>query len=147
MDKTWILVADRAHARIFENTGPHSGLNLVREIEHPEGRLQNREIGTDKPGRSFDSHGQGRHALGTEYDPTEHLSQQFAKSLADALEEGRTHNRYERAVLVAEPRFLGLIRDAMSDSARDRISATVNKDLSHIRTQDLPAHLRDVVPL
>ena len=147
MDTTWILIADRSNARVFENAGAHHGLSLVREIEHPEGRLQNREIGSDKPGRSFDSHGQGRHALGTEYDPSEHLAQQFAKSLAGVLEEGRTHHRFDRAVLVAEPRFLGLIKDALSGPTRDCVSATVNKDLSHVREHDLPQHLRDIVPL
>lgn len=145
METTWILIADRSHARILENTGSNSDLNVVREIEHPEGRLQNREIGADKPGRSFDSHGQGRHALGTEFDPTEHLAQQFAKSLAGVLEEGRTQHRYDRAVLVAEPRFLGLIRAALSDPTRDRVTASIDRDLSHIRTHDLPGHLRDVI--
>ena len=57
MNRTWILIAHRAGARIFENDGPGTGLKHVDAIAHPEGRLEDKALGSDKPGRSFDSHG------------------------------------------------------------------------------------------
>ena len=46
MAKTWILVGHEAGARVFENRGPGKGLELVETIEHPEGRLRDRDIDT-----------------------------------------------------------------------------------------------------
>ena len=79
---TWILVAHRAGARLFENKGPGKGLSLVENIDHPEGRLKDHDINADRPGRAFDNLGAGRHGMGKEVSPTQHVSQQFAKSLA-----------------------------------------------------------------
>ena len=92
MNKTWILIAHRAGARIFENDGPGKGLKHVDAIAHPEGRLENKALGSDKPGRSFDSHGPGRHALGKEHGPAETVAQEFAHALAARLDAGRTRS-------------------------------------------------------
>jgi protein required for attachment to host cells len=142
---TWILVAHRSGARIFENKGPNKGLSLLQDIPHPEGRLKNRDIGADKPGRSFDSHGQARHALGTEQEPTAHLAEQFAKQLGATLEDGRNHQRYTKLVLVAEPRFLGNLRAALSAPTAALVTASLGKDLGSVELHDLPKHLADTV--
>lgn len=141
MDKTWILVAHRGGARLFENLGPDTGLKLVEDIPHPEGRLQNQEINADKPGRSFDSLGRGRHSMGKEIEPTEHVSQQFAKMLSEKLDLGRTQNRFSKLMLVAEPHFLGQLRDALPPHTAALVSATLDKDLIGIEDRDLPGYL------
>ena len=53
MGKTWILVAHEAGARLFANDGIGNGLALVESIDHPEGRARDRDIDSDRPGRSF----------------------------------------------------------------------------------------------
>jgi protein required for attachment to host cells len=145
MNHTWILVAHRGGARLFVNPGPGKGLTLLRDIPHPEGRQRDKELGADKPGRSFDSHGQGRHALGKEQSPAEHVSEQFARQLSALLEEGRTGQRYARLVLVAEPRFLGNLRAALTPQTAGLITATLDKDLGGVEPRDLPKHLNGVV--
>lgn len=144
---TWILVAHRAGARLFENDGPGKGLRRIEEIAHPAGRLENRQIGSDKPGRSFDSHGTGRHALGKEQDPAETLAREFARELTARLEHGRVRNAYARLVLVAEPRFLGMLRSALSPQTQALVGATLDKDLGGVSDHDLPKHLGGVVNL
>ena len=57
MTTTWILVAHRGGGRLFENSGPGTGLRLIQTIDHPQGRLKSGEINSDKPGRAFDSFG------------------------------------------------------------------------------------------
>lgn len=147
MNKTWILVAHRAGARIFENDGPGTGLKPVDAITHPRGRLTNKALGSDTPGRSFDSHGAARHALGKEHDPAETVAQEFARSLAAQLEAGRTRHAYGKLVLVAEPRFLGLLRAALSPQTATLVSATLDRDLGGTIDRDLPSHLGAVVQL
>lgn len=147
MNNTWILVAHRGGARLFENKGPGKGLNLLHDIPHPEGRLKNKDIGADKPGRSFDSRGQGRHALSTEQEPTAHLAEQFAKQLSTMLEDGRSQQRYAKLVLVAEPRFLGNLRAALSSPTAALVTATLDKDLAGVEQHNMTKHLSDIVRL
>lgn len=147
MNNIWILVAHRGGARVFENKGPGKGLNLLHDIRHPEGRLKNKDIGADKPGRSFDSRGQGRHSLSSEQEPTAHLAEQFAKQLSSLLEEGRNQQRYGKLVLVAEPRFLGNLRAVLSPPTAALVSAAVDKGLGGVEPHDMPKHLGNVLRL
>lgn len=147
MTKTWILVAHRSGARILENKGPRKGLDLIQQIEHPEGRLKNHEINSDKPGHSFDSKGGGHHAYNNEHAPTEHVAEQFAKQLSEVLDHGRTQQRFDKLVLVAEPRFLGNLRAVIPAKTAALICATMDKDLGGVETRDLPKRLNGVVRL
>jgi len=147
MATTWILVAHRGGARIFENTGPGKGMQRIDAVDHPEGRLKNGDINSDKPGRAFDSFGGGRHSMSKENDPKEQLAQQFARSLADKMHLGRSQNRFENLVLVAEPGFHGELRAALDSPTASLVSTTLGKDLGNVEDRDLPAHLDDAVRL
>ena len=61
--RTWIVVADGARFGIYENLGPGKGLRELPEEAAEQADPPSREMGTDQPGRSFDSAGQGRHAM------------------------------------------------------------------------------------
>lgn len=147
MNTCWILVAHRSGARLFENNGPGTGLKLVEAIPHPEGRLKNREINADKPGRVFDSVGGGRHSMSKEHEPTEQVSRQFANQLSEKLHLGRTQNRYTQLILIAEPRFLGELRAALPPQTAALVIAELNKDLIDVDDRDLPSHLGEVIKL
>lgn len=141
------MVAHRGGARVFENKGPGKGLNLLHDIPHPAGRLKNKDIGADKPGRSFDSHGQARHALGSEQEPKEHVAEQFAKQLSSILDDGRNRRCYGKLVLVAEPRFLGNLRAALSAPTAALVTLTVDKDLGGVDLHNMPKFLGDAIRL
>lgn len=145
MPKTWVVVAHRGGARLFENKGPGKGLDLLREIDHPEGRLKNREIVSDKPGRGYESRGGGHHAYEQEREPTTHVAEQFAKQISGILDEGRNRQAYGRLVLVAEPRFLGNLRSALSRETASMVSATIDKDLGGIESREMAKHLDGVM--
>lgn len=145
MERTWILVAHRSGARLFENRGLGKGVTLLQHLDHPAGKLKNQEINSDRPGRSFDRSGLGRHAYSSEHEPTEHVAEQFAKQLAGLLDDGRNHQRFGRLVLVAEPRFLGTLRAALSSQTAALVTATVDKDLGNTEARDLAKHLDGAV--
>ncbi|MDP1707769.1 MAG: host attachment protein [Gammaproteobacteria bacterium] len=147
MKKTWILVAHRSGARLFENDGPGKGLRAVREIANPEGRLKTHDITSDRPGRTSDSQGT-HHSYGKElHDPKEHLAQQFARQLAGVLNDGRNQHCYDQLVLVADPRFLGELREALDQATAALVTATLNKDLVNVDDHDILQHLSDVIRL
>ena len=147
MSNTWILVAHRAGARIFENTGPGQGLRLLENIPNPEGKLKNIDINSDKPGRAFDNFGGARHSMSKEHEPKEQQAIRFAKQLGETLDKGRTSNQFSKLVLVAEPRFLGELRAALPSHTASLVSATVDKDLGGISDRDVPGHLGEAVQL
>lgn len=146
MKNTWVLIAHRGGARVCENKGPGKGLILLQDIPHPEGKLKSKDLGSDEPGRSFDSHG-ARHSFEQEVGLVAHVAEVFARRIAGILEDGRVGHRYGRLVLVAEARFLGILRAALSRETSALVTATVNKDLGHVEMQEVPKHLQDVLQL
>ncbi len=141
--KTWVLVACRSGAQIFERPTPTSPLRLVSYVDHPEGRLRNRDLGSDSPGRAFDrgSEAHGRHALEPEEAPIEHAANEFARLLADEVTRARQRSLFDRLVLVVEPRFLGRVRDALDEPTRKLVDQEVARDLVHVPRKELEAQL------
>lgn len=142
MSKTWIIVSHRAGARILENT--RTGLRLVSDISHDTGKLKDGEINSDRPGRAFDRVGGGRHAMSSEEAPHDRVANGFARELAEVLRVGRHEQRFDRLVLVAEPRFLGMLRGALDHQTAELVRDAVTKDLAHVPLHELPDFLRDV---
>ena len=86
MTSTWIVVAHEAGARFFENRGRGTGLELVEEVEHAEGRARDRDMASDRPGRSFrkNSGDPGRASMGQSEGPHDRAVSDFARALVMA---------------------------------------------------------------
>ena len=149
MAKTWILVGHDAGARVFENYGPGKGLELVETIEHPEGRLRDRDIDSDRPGRSFrkDSGDPRRAAMSRGESPHDRAISDFARALADKLQRARVRNQYERLVLVAPPRFLGLLRASLDGPTAPLVVGSLDKDLATSDEAELIGQLGKVIAI
>lgn len=145
MSTTWILVANRSSARFYKHAGPGKGLELVRDINHTEGHLKDHDIGSDRPGRSANRRGGAPHSLTPTQDPTDHLTQTFARYLADQLTRGRSERLFDQIILVAEPKFLGVIKGALDPATASKVIATVAKELDRRGTQDLSEELGGVL--
>jgi protein required for attachment to host cells len=139
---TWIIVGHRAGARIVEHS--RSGLKLVSETEHAAGRLKDAEMKSDRPGRTTSSTGTARSAYSPNETAHDHAAQTFASELAQTLKAARNDHRVDRLVLVAEPRFLGMLRGALDGPTAALVHDEVHKDLANVPLHDLQDHLRDV---
>ena len=64
-----------------------------------------------------------------------------------SFEEGRVGKRYGRLVLVAEAHILGILRAVHSRETSALVTAFVNMDLGHVKTDEMPKHLQDVLQL
>ncbi len=142
---TWILVADATQGRLFCNDGPGRGIAPISDAVLRGRNLPGREIMSDRPGRTFDSTGQGRHAKEPRTDPREVEKQRFAHQLAAMLEDELNQGKFDRLVLVAPPKALGQLRDELSKSLRAKVSAELAKDLTHLPAQELQKHLGTVI--
>ncbi len=145
---TWVLVADGARANVYVNAGRGTGLEPVFDYEFAAPtRNPDRRAESDRPGRSFDRFGEGRHAMEPAEDWQHHAKRQFAKSLAEELERNALQKAFDDLVVVAPPEFLGLLRDVLGKNVERHLKAEVGKDLTHIGHKHLPEHLSDVVPM
>lgn len=144
---TWILVAHRAGARLYSQSGKHQPLHLVENIPHPEGRLRNRDLDSDAGGRSFDRFGPQRHALSPKEAPIDHVTDLFAKELANKLHSGRANGNCEQIILVAGPRLLGKLRLVLDPPTAKLVIQALDKDLGELSDHDLPRVLTDVLNL
>lgn len=141
MDKIWVLVADSGRARLFQASGVKAPLEEQTDLVMPIARLQEQDLVSDRPGRSFDSAGEGRHAMEPSTPAKEVESDRFAARIAALLDSERLAGAYTRLVLVAPPRFLGQLRDALSDPVRALVSAELNKDLVQFDADAIREHL------
>ena len=141
MSKIWIVVADEAKARILSTEKSTEPLIALDELTSSEATMAEQDLVSDKPGRSFDSSGQRRHAMGNNTAPKEQAAIRFAKELADYLEKNRQKKTYSKLIIVAAPRFLGLLRKERSKAVSDLVSLEVDKDLTMLETGKIREHL------
>lgn len=147
MATTWILVAHEAGARVFENLGPGKGLRFLEGIDHPEGRLQDGDFDADRPGRSFRRNAGDvrRAAMGRSEGPHERAASDFARALASRLQRARTTGEYDRLVLVAPPKFLGLLRSSIDTPTARCVVGSLDKDLAASDEEELVRQLGEVI--
>lgn len=142
--RTWIVVADGAHARIFLSEGAGKALVLhpIRDmkIEIPA----TRDLGTDRPGRVH-NRGGVRHAMSDHTDRHEEEKEKFAKQVAGILDEAASGKLIDRLVLVAPAKMLGNLRRALGKPAAALVQAEVPKDLVKADAKSLLDHLSDIL--
>lgn len=146
---TWIVVADASRARVFSTnlTEKNKPWQFVHSMTHPESRITDGKLMSDRPGRSQSSsaHG-GRSGLESVTPPKEVEFEHFAHELAKYLEHGQKTNLFGRLMLVAPPHFLGLLKKTLHTSVSKLIAGTVDKDFTQTTEADLHKHLASDLP-
>jgi protein required for attachment to host cells len=140
----WVLIADASGARLFSCDATLAPLRLVRELDHPEGRLRNQDLESDRPGRA--SGGRNEFGAITSSDAARHQSELFARQLAEVLERGLAHGDYRLLVLAAPPVLLGQLRGALTPAVERAVAASVARDFVDRSEQELPGLLRHHLP-
>lgn len=141
MSKTWLLVADAAKARLFEIPRKGAGLTEIACFTHPDSRSPGQHPEHGRQGRTQESANSARHAIEPHTTLQEKHATQFADQLRDVIRQGRMENRYEQLVLMAPPRFLGVLRDRLDEQSLKCVVAEVGNDLLALSPTELLAHL------
>jgi len=124
----WVVVADESRAIIYAWDEKYSPLRELAQLKNEVARQKLSSQTSDRGGRSFDSHGQGRHTISNEKtDPKQHAAIVFAKEIAGRVAAGRQEGRCRDYALVAAPRFLGLLRDALEIAGHSDPLLTIDK--------------------
>ena len=126
---TWIALADGAKALLLVNEGtdaePLLAVMSKAELENPP----THEQGTDRPGRYPDPSGGQRSAV-QETDWHQFEEARFVREFSARLNRAAQANRFDRLVLVAPPKVLGELREALAKPASARVVAELAKDLT-----------------
>jgi protein required for attachment to host cells len=146
-ERTWIVIADGAHARVLQFTPEKPSLEAVKDIAFHIDLPATHDLVSDRPGRVFESHGYASHAAAPRSDPHRELKRSLAHKIADALQTSLADQRYEKLILVAPPTTLGDLREALAAGVRACVTAELAKDLVKIPAHELHSHLADVLPL
>ncbi len=145
MKSTWILVADNVHARIFTAATPSSELTEIEGLVHPAGRFHDREMTTDLPGKIKSADG-GGHAFEQPTDPKKHEAYTFSQQVAQHLEAAHNAHEFTQLLIVAEPSFLGLLRNQLPDQVKKAVCFELDKNLSKQSAKLIRTHLPDYLP-
>lgn len=135
--KTCIVVADGAHARAYLNDGPGHGISELPAYSRDIDLKASRDIDADRPGRTFDSGGQGRHAMESPTDSQRHAKDEFARELAVQINAAMTAGEFDRLVLIAAPATLGDLRQHLSKQSSDNIHGEIAKDLTKASIKEI----------
>ncbi|ADI38618.1 putative uncharacterized protein [Waddlia chondrophila 2032/99] len=131
--ETWVLVANSSVARFFR-------LDKLQLIEmeafvNPEGRMQNKDLASDKPGATFD--GSGRYPMTKSHTLKEAEVEAFAKKVADRLDLARASGQVNRVFIAANPSFLGLLRGSMTHSCEAIVEKSIDKDITNMKPDEI----------
>lgn len=130
----WIVVADGSRARILARKTPRSDLTLVESLDNPAARQKTRDLITDSPG-----------PLGTSdplSSPGEIEEDRFAHRLAQRLSDGAHRNLFNGLVLIAAPRFLGVLRSELPRPVSALVVSEMVKNFTSLTVEEVQQSLR-----
>jgi protein required for attachment to host cells len=136
----WALVANSSSAFIYEIVGRGKEIRDIQSFDHPEGREKSGAILSDRPGRTFDKVGVGRHAVGTKVDVRSHEQKIFAHEIAEMLFKALSENRFHKLAIISPPQFLGEIKHALHDNVKKVIANEIDKEISTDATPQTRKH-------
>jgi protein required for attachment to host cells len=121
-------LANRSIAVLYSD-GPHGKFHFEQRLTDEEGSLAESELDSDRPGRGFSSAtGTIRHALDHRFARHETEARRFANRVAARLGELQRSGRLAELVLVAEPHFLGLLRDSLDRATHATVTGEVPRE-------------------
>lgn len=140
--KRWYVVANRTHAAFYEESGRK--LTAVTHFFDSKARLSEKELDADRPGSSASSGGI-HHTFDGNFNSHQVLATRFAKKIAEQLEAERQKGSFGMLVLVAEPKFLGMLKKSFSASLKSMVDEEVPRDFVYESEQDLKVLIQNAI--
>lgn len=143
MTTTYVIIADSSQAKLFEYDKQMSSLTQLRTLDHPEGRLQDHELDSDRDGRQANGAIGGSHGYGGDKSSQRHEVEVFAAHVAQHLEQERNAGHFQHLILIAPPQFLGNLRKELTTDCERLVTMEINKNLVSERAEVIIARLQD----
>lgn len=125
-----VVVADESRATVYARDSYSGPLRKLQSFANEAARMKTEDLISDRGGRSFDSHGQGRHAMVSERsDPHDQFATTFAKELTEFIAKDAHRGTCRGFALIAPPRFLGVLRREAAQQLKEEPYASIDKDV------------------
>ena len=138
------VIADGGHAR-FVFPASDNGLHTREAVDSAHLHDQSSDLGSDRPGRSFESASVTRHAIAPRHDPHEMEKERFAQLVAGKVCEESAADAFNELILVAPDHVLATIREALDGTTAAKLVGTLAKDLTKVPDDELYPHLKEWV--
>lgn len=141
-----VLVADGRKGLLFQNIGDAMALNLklIEQFES-EANPSTAKQGSDRPGRTFDR-ASGRRSGLEETDWHERAEQDHAQAVAAAVGRHFRANDLSRLLIVAPPKTLAVLRNALREDTKGAVTAEIAKDLTKHPVHEIERLLMSSMP-
>jgi protein required for attachment to host cells len=136
------LIADSEHARLVE-ADVNNVLRTVRSFDSASAHLASHDIGSGRPGRSFESATLGSHGVAPRHDSHKPEEAKFSHFVADAADSAAGEIGFDSLVLVAPAHCPHAIEDAMDAHTAAMVTGRLAKDLVKTPDYELSPHLRE----
>jgi len=144
-NRTWIVVADGAEARILQHNVGTAELQQLPSEEFYDFAAPTRDLVSERLPRVQDSAGPGRHGVEPRSDPHEQQKVGFITRLIEHLETAAKHHEFERLIVVAPPRALAVFRKCYSDRLKHLVQHELPHDYTHQTSNYIYQHMRDFI--
>lgn len=140
-NREWILLADKAHARIYVRNGINDRLRPVLDKEHMPARRKQSEEGADRPGRGQKSTHSARYAYEDHADFPEQESAEFLREIAEEVNKAVTRDKLDKLILVALPKTMARLKSDLTSEAQAKIEEEWPKNLIGVAESSLADRL------
>lgn len=132
----WVINSNSNTCRIYQYNKAQAKLDLLKQIQHPENKLHNIDLTTDRPGKYKSS--SGAHGA---YEPPANTKEvqidNFMRDIARELNQERNKKSYEKLILIVPSHMNGLLMQHMDKHVKDLVISNIQKDLLHLNDKDL----------
>jgi len=135
-----IVVADERQADFFHAYRPSVPLVECGSVRNPAAGLKDRDLKSDRPGRRYGGtsgvthagHPKGHHhGVDGERSSEHHELTLFAKAVATQIEIARATQEFDKLVIIAAPKMMGLLRQSLTAKTEATLATEISKDLVH----------------
>jgi len=136
----WIAICDGSRALLVENKGDHVYPKLETHSHYTQENPSAHEQGSAQPGRAVNSVG-GRRSAMEETDYHEQAEQAFLRNFAIQVARAVDDHRITNLHLIAPPRALHVMREALPASVRRVLASEIDRDYVKLPLHEVERHL------
>lgn len=146
---TWVVVADGEKFLLLRNVGDQEFMNLEVVDHETSTNAPARELASDRAGRRQDAkrdvsggvEAWGKSAM-QETDWHRVAEARFAEEIVEKLSKLKSARQFRHLLVIADPRSLGVIRNAYDESLASTIVAEIDKDLTNLPLDKIEASIK-----
>jgi len=138
------VIADGGHAR-FVYPAADNALRTHDSFDSTHLHDKSMDLGSDRPGRSFESGSVTRHAIAPRHDPHEMAKTRFEQFVASKVCEASGTGAFNELILVAPAEVLQTLKDGLNEPTAAKLIGTLAKDLTKVPDHELYPHLKEWV--